>query len=59
MITQIKVIPPAKETRLLNHSSLPKFGVLYQDSASQHPRAIRLVPRVPPQYLRAFMRGES
>ena len=59
MISNIKVIPATKQARLISHSSLPKFGVLYQDSASQHPRAIRLVPRVPPQYLRAFMRGES
>ena len=59
MITLIKVIPPTKETRTTHIVTPPKFGVIYQDSASQHPRAIRLVPRVPPQYLRAFMRGES
>jgi hypothetical protein len=58
MITNIKVIPPAKDNRTVSNSSLPKFGVLYQNSSSQQPRAIRLVPRVPPQYLRAFMRGE-
>jgi len=59
MITHIKVIPPAKDTRAAHSSTPPKFGVIYQDSASQHPRAIRLVPRIPPQYLRPFMRGES
>lgn len=58
MITHIKVIPPAKDTRLVSHTSLPKFGVLYDNRPDQQPRAIRLVPRVPPQYLRAFMRGE-
>ena len=58
MITHIKVIPPAKDIRAVHNTALPKFGVLYQDSATPHPRAIRLVPRVPPQYLRPFMRGE-
>lgn len=59
MITHIKVIPPAKDVRTAHATSQPKFGVIYQDSASNHPRAIRLVPRIPPQYLRPFMRGES
>ncbi|MFH0908356.1 MAG: hypothetical protein V1929_06315 [bacterium] len=58
MITHIKVIPPVKDTRTAHNTSPPKFGVLYEDPSSQHPRAIRLITRVPPQYLRAFMRGE-